>query len=122
MIGLIGKADSRFLEKRKKSGVGPFELDHPHWLGLLGAPAIDRALQGPDEQLLGNQEGDQQAKNKCAPLESHKNQGIHHQPDEDRLPDFHVAHGRHEQVERGTRPSFVDKMKKKLIHAGKAKF
>jgi hypothetical protein len=85
-------------------------------LGLLWAAAIDGALERAHEQLLGHDQRDQQAKDEGAPFESAENQRIDRQPDEDRLPDLQVADRGHEQVEPGTRPSFVDKLKNCLIH------
>ena len=56
VIGLIGNADRRFSEKREEGGAGPFQLDHPDRLRLFGPPAIDGALQGPNEQLFGDEQ------------------------------------------------------------------
>jgi hypothetical protein len=116
VVGLIGNSDCRFPEKSQESGTGPFQMDHSHRLRLLGTPAIDHTLEGPHEELLGDEQGKEKAKDEGAPPKSHKNHGIKDQADENRLPDLNVAHRSHEQVERWTRPSFVDEMKNELIH------
>jgi hypothetical protein len=117
LVGVIRIANGGLFEKRHELRTHPLELHHSGSLNLLWPPAIDRAFQRAHEQLLRGDQGDEQAKNKGAALESHENQRIQHQHDEDRLPDFHVADRSHEQVEGGSRPSFVNEMKNDLIHS-----
>ena len=72
LIGVIGEANGGLLEKSHELRTGPLELDHPDSLDLLRSPAIDRALQRADENLLRADQGDEQAKNKGAPLKPMK--------------------------------------------------
>jgi len=78
--------------------------------------AIKRSLQYSRKQLRHGQ-GQEQADNERASPESAKKKRAERDCNEQRLPNCAIAQRRHEQVERRTRPFFVDEMKKELIHA-----
>ena len=92
------------------------QLHHPHFLHLFRAAAIDGRLQSADQTIIRHREREHEADNKGAPFEPAEDENAESKNDEERFPDFHVADPRHEQVEGRMRPSFVDEMKKKLIH------
>jgi hypothetical protein len=85
-------------------------------LHLFWPAAIDCRFEPADQKVVRHEKGQGQANNESAPLEARENHEAKREHDQERLPDFHVADCRHEQIERRVRPSFVDEMKKKLIH------
>lgn len=115
-IGLIGKTDGRFFEQSHEFQVRPLHFDHPHTLDLLGPMPIDHRLQYARKQLCDQQRQDQ-ADYERAALKPAKKECAQSDPNEQRLPNLAVAERRHQQVEQGTRPFFVDKMKQSLVHA-----
>ena len=78
--------------------------------------AIKCSLQYRRNRLRYRQ-GQKQADNERPPPESTKEKRRERDPDEQRLPNFAVAESGHDQVERRTRPFFVDEMKERLVHA-----
>ena len=63
-----------------------------------------------------HRESQKQADNECPPPESAKEKRSERDRNEQRLPNFAITESGHEQVERRTRPFFVDEMKERLIH------
>ena len=116
-IRFIRIADGWFFEEGEESRIRPFQLDHPNFLHLFRPAAIDRRLQGADQSVIGEHERQGEADNEGASFESREDQQAKPNDDEERLPDFHVADRRHEQIERRIRPSFVDQMKEPLVHS-----
>src|ERR1044071_9584256 len=55
-VAFIGKTNGGLLKEGHKFGASSLQLNHPDSLNLLWSPAINRALQGADEQLFGNEE------------------------------------------------------------------
>ena len=120
-VGLVGKANGRFLEKRQELRMRLFQLNHPH----SSAPASAGGDRSPssrcNEKIVRRWQARQHGKKESAALESAEDQHIKPEPNEQRLPDFDIADRGHEQIERGIRPLFVNEMKDGLIHARKAR-
>jgi hypothetical protein len=91
-------------------------LDHADAFHLFGSMAIKCRFQYSRNRLRHGQ-GQEQAHNECAPPESAKKKRGERDRNEQGLPNFAVAKRGHEQVERRTRPFFVDEMEERLVHA-----
>jgi hypothetical protein len=116
LIGLIGVTNGRLFEKRHELRPRFLQYDHAHTLHLLGSMPTDRIFETV-RGLFGDNERDEQTTHECPPVESAENDRINSDPDEKGFPNLDVAERGHEQIERRVRPLFVDKMKKRLIHA-----
>jgi hypothetical protein len=119
-IGLIGKTDGRSFEQGHEFRVRPLHFDHAHTFYLLGPTPIDGRLQHTCEQFR-NQQRQEQAHNERSTPKTAKKERAQPDRNEQRLPNVAVAQRGHEQVERRVRPSFVDEMQERLVHAMEVK-
>ena len=115
-IRLIGVTNGRFFEKRHELRPRFLQYDHAHALHLLGPMPADCIFEIVRD-LFGDNERNEQTTDKCPSVESAENDRINSDTDEKRFPNLDVAERGHEQIEHRVRPLFVDKMKKRLIHA-----
>jgi hypothetical protein len=106
-IRKIGKANNRLAEQRKKLRTNFSQLHHSHALHLFGPVTGHCGFQPAGDQPRDHQ-SDHQTDDERARFESPENERANSNRDKERLPNLGIAHPRHEQVERRTRPFFVD--------------
>src|SRR4051812_14103067 len=99
-----------WLEESKELWTGLRHLDHTDAFNLLRPASIDRLFQARRHTAV-YQKSDPDTENQSAALEPAKNQRKQREQTNERLPNIDIADRRHEQVERGMRPLFVDEMK-----------